>query len=212
MNDLRTDIKAGLKDKPLVDILKAMGYQKPSEQTIERLETVLSSDTLGLAHGGFDLRYSTPEFLVALCKVAGIDEQEARQRVRHLHNGISEDWHAFKPYLWVNTHFKRSSQPIFALAAMEGRRYLSFPEGFWRLPIAEQLGEAQRKVHAHMADTEGTLPMWGDIHEYWFFYEPEKAYVLSTRGDVLGKREGAVPNRAESSIAQAVKASDVNNA
>lgn len=51
MNDLRTDLKAGLKDKQLVDILKAMGYQKPTEQTIERLETVLSSETLGLANG-----------------------------------------------------------------------------------------------------------------------------------------------------------------
>lgn len=212
MSEFKTDIKARLKGKTPVEILKAMGYQKPTQQTIERLESVMASKRLGLEHGGFDLKYSTPEFLGALCKVAGIDEQEARQRVRHLHNGVSEDWHAFKPYLWVNTHFKRRSQPIFALAAMESRRYLSFPEGFWRLPIAEQLGEAQRKVHTHMADTEGTLPMWGDIDEYWFFYEPETAYVLSTSGDVLGKWKGPVPNRAESPIAQAVKASDVNNA
>jgi hypothetical protein len=108
-----------------------MGYPHPNEKNMERLEKVLASKTLGLKDGGFDLKYSTPEFLVALSKVAGLNEQEVRQRIGNINQDVSDDWHAFKPYIWVDTHFKRTTQPIFALAALESRRHLGFRAVRW---------------------------------------------------------------------------------
>ncbi|PPK50052.1 hypothetical protein [Marinobacter persicus] len=198
--ELRKDIKAGLKGKTPHEILKAMGYPHPSEKNMHRLENVLTSKTLGLKDGGFDLKYSTPEFLVALSKVARLDEQEVRQRIGNINQDVSDDWQAFKPYIWVDTHFKRTTQPLFALAACESFRYVSFPKGFWQLSLEQQLAKAQTLVREHMAETDGTLKMWGDIQEYWFFYEPRKAYRLAPDGAVLGKHNGPVSNSASVTI------------
>ncbi|KXS55523.1 MAG: hypothetical protein AWU57_85 [Marinobacter sp. T13-3] len=199
-SELRKDLKAGLKGKTPQEILKAMGYPHPNEKNVERLEKVLASKTLGLKDGGFDLKYSTTEFLVALSKVAGLDQKEVRPRIRNINQDVSDDRQAFKPYIWVDTHFKRTSQPIFALAAMESRRHLGFRDGFWRLPLEQQLAEAQALVREHMAETGGKLDMWGTIQEYWFFYESRKAYRLAPDGEVLGKHEGPVRNSASMSL------------
>lgn len=199
-SELRTDLKAGLKGKTPEEILKAMGYHRPKQQNIERLKNVLGSKNLGLEGGGFDLKYSTPEFLVALSQVAGLDDKEVRQRIQNIQQAVSEGEHAFKPFMWVDTHFKRTTQPIFALAVCESFRYLSFPKSFWRLPLDQQLGKAQAMAQAHMTKTEGKLAMWGDIQEYWFFYAPLKAYRLSPKGEVLGQREGPVSGSASVGI------------
>jgi len=199
-NDLRHELKTGLKNKSPDDILKAIGYSKPDDKSRERLAKVLGSKTLGLDTGSFDFKYSTSEFLIALSKVAGLNEAEVRRGVRRIEQDISDDRHAFKPYIWVDTHFKRANQPIFALAAMESRRHLGFRDGFWRLPLEQQLAEAQALAREHMAETEGKLVIWGTIQEYWFFYEPRRAYRLAPDGEVLGKHEGPVRNSARMSL------------
>lgn len=191
MSELRTDLKAGLKGKSHTAILKAMGYRNPTPANIKRLENVLASKHLGLEGGGFDLKYSSAEFLLALSKVAGLKGQEARHRISHLEHPLSEEWHAFKPYLWVDTNFKRTSQPIFALAACESFRHLFFPKGFWRLPLEQQLAKAGEKIREHVRETTGTLGIWGKIEAYWFVPAPGQAYVLSTEGDVIGEKHFA---------------------
>jgi hypothetical protein len=104
--------------------------------------------------------------LLALSKVAGLDMEKSRRRIEAIQQYLSDEEQAFKPFIWVDTHFKRTSQPIFALAACESHRRLQFPKGFWRLPLEEQLSQAQALARQHMAETEGTLVMWGKIRAY----------------------------------------------
>jgi len=203
-SEFKADLILGLEDRPHAEILKAMGYRNPSPQNLNRLKSVLDDEYLSLNSGGFDLKYSTPEFLLALGRVAGLNLKTSRQRIEAIQQYLSDEWQAFKPYIWVDTHFKRTTQPIFALAACESFRHLGFPKGFWRLPPEEQLRKAQALARQHMAETEGTLSIWGKIHEYWFFYEPREAYILSPEGEVAGKQAGPKPNQASCEIVDAI--------
>jgi uncharacterized protein YegP (UPF0339 family) len=64
-----------------------------------------------------------------------------------------------------------------------------------------QLGRAQCRVREHIYETGGDLGIWGEIQHYWFYYKKDEAYLLAQNGEVLGKREGPVPNKASASQA-----------
>ena len=180
---------------PHDEILKAMGYQKPTSANLERLQNVLDDPEFGLSDGGFDFKYCSEGFLRAMCVVTGMDMALIDQRICRIKKYLEEEREAFKPYLWVDTGFKRTSQPIFALAVCEHRRYLDFPKGFWRLSIDRQLGRAQCRVREHVYETGGELGIWGHITQYWFYYKKNAAYLLALNGEVTGKHEGPVPSQ-----------------
>ena len=203
-SEFKADLILGLEDRPHAEILKAMGYRNPSPQNLNRLKSVLDDEYLSLNSGGFDLKYSTPEFLLSLGRVAGLDLKTSQQRIEAIQQYLSDEWQAFKPYIWVDTHFKRTTQPIFALAACESFRHLGFSKGFWRLPLDGQLSKAQALARQHMAETEGDLSIWGKIQNYWFFYESCKAYILSPEGDVTGHQNGPKSNQAFCGVVDAI--------
>lgn len=199
IDNFKTDLVLRVAPMPRDEILKAMGYHKPSSANLERIQSVLDDPDFGLADGGFDFKYSSEGFLRALCVVTGMDRALADQRIRRIQECLEEERNAFKPYLWVDTGFKRRSQPIFALAACEHQRYLDFPKGFWRFSMDRQLGRAQCRVREHVYETGGDLGIWGRIKQYWFYYKKDAAYLLAINGEVIGKREGPVPDQATGS-------------
>ncbi len=88
-------------------ILKKMGYHKPSATNLERLQKVLSSPTLGLDVGGYDLRYQSHEFVHELCRALELPLDECDANIARIKRQAEDDRAAFKPYLWVDTDFKR---------------------------------------------------------------------------------------------------------
>lgn len=138
IDNFKTDLIVRAAAIPLEEILKAMGYSNPTSANAERLESVLESPEFGLNDGGFDFKFSSEGFLRALCTVVGMEMSLADQRITRLKKQVEEERAAFKPYLWVDTGFKRKSQPLFALSACEHQRYLHFKKGFWR--VRRQLG------------------------------------------------------------------------
>ena len=180
---------------PNDEILKAMGYLKPTSANLERLQNVLDDPEFGLSDGGFDFKYSSEGFLRAMCVVTGMNMALADQHICRIKKYLEEEREAFKPYLWVDTGFKRTSQPIFALAVCEHQRYLDFPKGFWRFSIDRQLGRAQCRVREHAYETGGDLGIWGEIKQYWFYCKKDVAYLLALNGEVIGKHEGPTPNQ-----------------
>jgi hypothetical protein len=199
IDNFKTDLVLRVAPLPREEVLKAMGYKKPTSANLERLQTVLNDHEFGLKDSGFDFRYSSEGFLRALCVVTGMDMALADQRINRIKKRLEEERQAFKPYIWVDTGFVRKSQPIFALAICEHQRYLRFPEGFWRFSIDRQLGRAQCRVREHVYETGGDLGIWGPVKQYWFYYNKEAAYLLSCNGEVVGKHEGPVRNLATGS-------------
>ncbi|MBJ6137964.1 hypothetical protein [Marinobacter litoralis] len=196
IDNFKTDLVVRAAAIPPEEILKAMGYFKPTSANLQRLKSVLESDEFGLNNGGFDFKFSSEGFLRALCAVVGMDIALADQRITRIRKRVSVEKVAFKPYLWVDTGFKRKSEPLFALAACEHQRYLELPKGFWRLTPDAQLGRAQIMVREHVYETGGSLGIWGEIKQYWFYYKNDAAYLLARNGELIGKCEGSVPSKA----------------
>jgi hypothetical protein len=195
IENFKIDLVLRVAAKPHDEILKAMGYQRPTSANLERLQNVLDDPGFGLNDGGFDFKYGSEGFLRAMCVVTGMDMALADQYICRIKKYLKEEREAFKPYLWVDTGFKRTSQPIFALAVCEHQRYLDFPKGFWRLSIDRQLGRAQCRVREHVYESGGELGIWGHIKQYWFYYKKNAAYLLALNGEVTGKHEGPVPSQ-----------------
>ncbi|HTN35130.1 MAG TPA: hypothetical protein VL091_14070 [Marinobacter sp.] len=202
INNFKTDLVLRTAAIPREAILEAMGYRKITSANKERLQRVLDSHEFGLNDGGFDFKYSSEGFLRALCTATGMDMALADQRITRLKKWLDEEKAAFKPYLWVDTGFKRTSQPLFALAFCEHQRYLHFPKGFWRLSLDKQLGHAQWMVREHVYETGAELGIWGDIKQYWFYYKKDTAYLLARNGEVIGKRDGPVSSKAKVNLPQ----------
>src|SRR5690606_37876813 len=94
------------------------------------------------------------------------------------------------------TGFRRTTQPIFALAVCEGMRHIGFPDQFWRKPLAEQVRLAQQRVREHMQETNGQVGIWGMARQYWFYYAPGERVEISTNGDILREGKGTPPSQA----------------
>jgi len=185
-------------------ILKKMGYHKPRATNLERLQKVLGSPVLGLDVGGYDLRYQSHEFVHELCRALELPLDECDANIARIKRQAEDDRAAFKPYLWVDTDFKRKDQRVFVLAFLESRRYLGFPRWILRLTPEQQLVQAQELVQEHMRETEGELLIWGTIKRYWFFYAPNRSYWLAPDGEVIAKNEGPVRNQAGSPVIEAM--------
>lgn len=196
IDNFKTDLVIRVAAVPQEELLKAMGYQKPTSANLERLQHVLDSPEFGLNDAGFDFKFSSEGFLRAMCTLVGMDMALTDQRITRVKKRLAEEKAAFQPYLWVDTGFKRKNQPLFALAVCEHQRYLHFPKGFWRLTLDRQLGRAQCMVREHVYETGGDLGIWGGIEQYSFYYKKDAAYLLARNGEVMGKREGPVPNQA----------------
>lgn len=103
---------------------------------------------------------------------------------------------SFKPYLFAETHFERSGEAIFILAACEQLR---------RIPVNGCLGLSQRQkvdkacalAVRHYAENSGGLRTWGDIDYYLFFYAPNRSVLIRPNGDIDDSVVGLNPPKAE---------------
>lgn len=180
--------------------LLAMGYRTVTAKNTERYYAALQPPYFGLHKSMFDMKYSSEEFLRKLCSVLGVRESALASALATVKADLEAKRMAFKPYLWVDTQFVRTGEPVVVLAAMEGHRHLMLRDDLWRYPFAIQLEEAQEAVRSHWHDTFGELPVWGVINAYLFFYAEEKAYVLAPTGEVVARYDGDQPNQASVSM------------
>lgn len=180
--------------------LLAMGYRLVNTKNSARYHAALQPPYFGLHQSMFDMKYSSEEFLLKLCSVLGVRGASVTTTIAKIKAELEAKRVAFKPYIWVDTQFERTDEPVFVLAAMEGHRHLMLRDDLWRYPLAIQLEEAQDAVRSHWHDTFGELPIWGPIDVYLFFYAEEKAYVLAPTGEVVGRYDGHWPDQASLSV------------
>lgn len=54
-------------------------------------------------------------------------------------------------------------------------------------------------VCEHVYEADGSLGIWGEIKQYWFYYKSNAAFLLARKGELIGKCEGSVPSKATGS-------------
>ena len=124
-SSLQTLILEQIKQKNLshTQILSAMGYQfnqsgnvSPSllsqspnktfkqKRALRRLAEVLTSPYLGLTTPSYDFKYSSFEFIVALCQVLAIDQEVYQPLLQPLQQYAHKVLHAVKPVLYADCY------------------------------------------------------------------------------------------------------------
>lgn len=196
IENFRTDLAVRAAAKPHADILKAMGYATPTAKNYRRLQRALESPDLGLSSGDYDFKYGGAEFLAALCRAVGVDPVVADIHIKRITTRLDEERAAFKPYIWADTGFVRTSQPLLALAACEHQRYLGFENGFWRYSLAEQLPQVKALIRKHVSEMDGKLGIWGKIKQYHFYYKKDAAYVFNPDAELIGQHSRPPRNKA----------------
>lgn len=80
---------------------------------------------------GFDFRYDSRVFALALCRVPGINEVWPEEKINQMMQTDFDDCWAFNPYLFVDTGFRRTSEPLCALSVCEFLRRVPLDYRNW---------------------------------------------------------------------------------
>ncbi|MGM1053969.1 MAG: hypothetical protein ACQEXO_16510 [Pseudomonadota bacterium] len=189
MTDISHDLQQRAAAVPADELLTRMGYRAIGPKARDRLSRVLADPLLGLATPEYDFHFASRAFSEALCHPLAMEPADYLPALDAIENPLIEARHAFKPWLFVDTGFKRADRPgtaIFVLAIMESKRRLRLPPDTFRLPWEEQLQRAQQAVRRHMAESGGEVPLWGRIQRYLFCYAEDRKLALSPSGEVVG--------------------------
>ena len=168
-------------------LVKEMGYNS-TKKGLQTLDKFLESATLSdwLLSGYYDFKYTAEDFFKKFCDVLKLDEVLVKEQLKNEKKIIDEKKSFSRCYIYINTNFKRTTEPIFALAMMESARRIK--------PNAEKfLFKSDKEVFAIVSDivktnykeTGGELKMWGKIVNYVYHHKDGKSYVFNVNGDLM---------------------------
>jgi DNA polymerase III delta prime subunit len=137
-----------------------------------------------LSSGYYDFKYTSKSLYEKLCELSRIDEKLVEDKLAEIERTKEEQKRFKDAYIFVNTCFKRSSEPIFTLAIMESKRRLSLLEygEFYFRPIEEILKEVSNIVQQHFKDNKGKVAVWGNIVNYQLYLFGE-CYIYEPSGE-----------------------------
>ena len=180
---LQTLIKEKIVDKGSVKVAKKLGYSN-TKKFEERVQSVIESSYLALDKSGYDFHYSTAQFIRKLSDVLEIPELFYNKVIGEINAQLLLDSQK-KPYFFLETNFKRDSQPTFMLSVMQSTRYLQIDEKILKLSLNEQLNKLTEYIKVHNL-RQPRLELWGKIESYAYFYDDETIFIFSTSGELLG--------------------------
>lgn len=166
---------------------KKVGYNSSKKfiETLEKLKSTRNSyDWLYCSH--YDLVYSSKDFLIKLCEVLEIDETLVDDEIKKAVAYYKEQEKFKSSYIFVNTNFKRKSEPIFALALCEKFRNISLykNEDLLFKSIEEILNILSIQINSHYEKNIDGLKIWGKIVNYQVHLF-DKIYLFDVNGNLL---------------------------
>ena len=186
MNLLGT-IKAKLNKTSQDEVVSKMDYHSV-EKGKKSINAFLRSQNIydWLSSGHYDYKYTAEQFFVKLSAALNFDPKIVKSELEIFEKTVKEYEKFTEVYIFVNTNFKRASQPIFALAIMESFRYV--------LPNIEKLIFKSDKdvldiisdfVASHYKVNKGELKIWGKIDIYIYHHYDGKTYTFNKDGEIV---------------------------
>ena len=181
------------------ELQERLGYSssKIFTKTIDKFMHTNSSYEW-LYNGHYDLVFSSKDFIVALCNAFDVDKNllnEELKNARKYHDEVEK----FKySYIYIYTHFRRTSEPIFVLALLEQKRRISL-YGDSRLlfkDIDEVIDIISKDICEHYQENKKGLMVWGNISAYQLHLFG-KMYLFDTDGVVHVDAQELYENHAD---------------
>ena len=182
--------------------LRSLGYKSVAKGE-RTLEAFLSTKTLyeWIQRGHFDFRYSAEEFVLALAKECKFDEEQIVQEIEKAKKRQIQIAKLPIPYIFVDTNFKRTTQPVFVLAFCEGLRRIKLDkETLYNNSKEQRLSKVSKIIKKHYEKSGGELKIWGKIHSYNFHDIDGLVYVFDTDGKLIQKDAHVDESRATLSV------------
>ena len=99
-------------------------------------------------------------------------------------------------YIFVNTNFKRKSEPIFALAFCEGQRNIGLDKNDLIFRGDDEIfAIISNIVKQHYIDSSGSIGIWGTVINYVYHHSDGESYIFDKDGNQL-KDIDIIENRA----------------
>jgi len=192
-------IKQALEQTNHDELLRTMGYRnlKTGQKTLLKfLDT--NSIYLWLKNGNYDMKYNSEEFLQHLLEALDLTSEWDDELRRYKRRLDAIRTMRNRPYIFIDTHFKRANQPIFSLAFMEGRRNIGIDKELLvfksESEILEIIGSI---VKNHYISSNGKLPLWGKIFTYIYHNTDGKKFIFNPDGTLSLNQDEISESRAE---------------
>ena len=195
-------LKNCIKKQDKESLLRSLGYKSVAKGK-GTLAAFLSTKTLyeWIQRGHFDFRYSAEEFVLALVKECKFDEDQIAQEIETVKKRQIEIAKLNTPYIFVDTNFKRTTQPVFVLAFCEGLRRIKLDkETLYDNPKEQRLSKVSKIIEKHYKKSGGELKIWGKIHSYNFHDIDGLVYVFDTDGKLIQQDADVDESRATLSV------------
>ena len=165
---------------------KSLGYVREQNFTraLANLEAAKSLDEF-ITKGHFDWAHSSETLILALSKHFALNIDAELSEVQKLYN---ERVKFRGSYIYIDTDFRRKSEPIFALAMAQNLRYISltpFLDELCFKALNEQLEVVSKITKSYYQKTQ-TLPIFGAITGFKLYFLG-KNYSLDTNGEFIDK-------------------------
>ena len=165
---------------------KALGYVREQNFTraLANLEAAKSLDEF-ITKGHLDWAHSSETLILALSKHFALNIDAELSEVQKLYN---ERVKFRGSYIYIDTDFRRKSEPIFALAMAQNLRYISltpFLDELCFKALNEQLEVVSKITKSYYQKTQ-TLPIFGAITGFKLYFLG-KNYSIDTDGKFVDK-------------------------
>jgi len=179
-------IKKRVQNSHISVIKKGLGYN-----TLHKVEKIInafvnSKDLYSWFHSGYyDFTYTPESFLQKLCFVFQLDYSKLEDELYKQNIYYNEVQKVQKNYLFIDTNFKRTNEPIFALACLEHTRrvHLDVKDVVFK-NLEQTLQIVAKQVQEHYEKTKGKLKLWGEIVHYVYHHE-DKIFTFDLHGNII---------------------------
>jgi len=167
----------------LKELSHSLGY-RGSDKFKNRLTAMFGNEYFGLDSSYYDFKFSSEEFVRQLCNYLSIPSLLVDKVFVEIKAELEKQKHASKAFVFIDTDFKRKSEPVAVLSAMQNKRYLTIDDAVAVKPLDKQLQGIQEIVTAHY-QTHPILDLWGQVQRYAYFYQADYIVVFSVTGEIL---------------------------
>lgn len=148
------------------ELRKALGYDVYSKSFVKAYNAIINAKNLSefLKKGYFDWLYNSKSLILKLAQILGVD-LDSELKEAETYNAELRKYEDM--YIYIGTNFKRTTQPIFALALLQDTRYVEIPDKsvFCFKRLDEQLKIAGDIVRDSYKK-EPTLRIFGNVTGY----------------------------------------------
>lgn len=149
-----------------LNLAKKLGYYSLDKfnQAVLKITQAKSLDEF-LQDGYYDYIYTSENLVLKLAKIYGLDILDELNSAKKLNDEVKKYKNS---YIYIDTNFKRTIQPIFMLAMMQGVHYVYFDKKELAFKsLDKQLQFISKVIKNHYKSTK-KLPLFGEITGYKF--------------------------------------------